>query len=336
MSDLRSLPDNPRVDGGHELEPGPVFIVGVGRSGTSLVQSMLAAHSLLALPPETGFIRRFVIRGELKRVAEAEGRDAVAKRLESDDRFQRLGIDAGELVEGTVRNGHLTDANLYRQMLRLYARKQDKPRYGDKDPRLIEHLEPLSRMFPEAWVVHVVRDPRDVLLSKKKAAWSHARPVLRHVFAHRVQFKMGRRNGPRFFGERYVEVQYEQLLSQPRQTLRALCSSLSLSFEAQMLDFHGAAANLVSPAELAWKSETLGPLLTQNAGKWRDGLSAWEAIVTERVCIDAMATGGYEPGAAPLSNFAARISVGLVQLLLLVSDTVYRAIRTVRNRLVQV
>ena len=112
-----------------------------------------------------------------------------------------------------------------------------------------------------------------MLASKKKAAWSRHRSVLAHVFANRVQLRAGRRDGPRLFGSRYHEVVYEELLANPRAVLHDLAGRLGLDYEEGMLAFGGAAEALVSADELAWKRETLGPLLAANAGKWRRDLS---------------------------------------------------------------
>jgi hypothetical protein len=298
---------------------------------------MLAAHPRVAIPPETAFLRRYVLRGSLERIGRRHGKRALVEHLEADDRFLRLGMSAQRVVRAAAEKGVLDGPTIYRAMLDEYALKHGKNIVGDKDPRLIEHLEPLSRIFPNARIVHVFRDPRDVLLSKKRAAWSRNRPVLRHVFANRVQFKLGRRTGPRFFGDRYVELQYERLLGDPRSVLSDLCGRLGLSFEPAMLDFGDAARELVSPEEVAWKSETLGPLLTDNSGKWREGLDPGELCLSERACAQAMRAGDYGRSTARRDlRFGARLAVGLELLTIAAADPVYRVIRGARNRFVSV
>ena len=315
----------------------PVFVVGVGRSGTSLVQSMLASHPALAFPPETAFARRFVMRGTLRRLARTAGAEGVIARLEADGRFGRLCLSARELVDRVARDGPLTDAALYRHLLYRWARDHGASRPGDKDPRLVEHLDPLGRVFPDAWVVHVIRDPRDVLNSKKRAAWSSGGGVLRHVFANRVQLELGRRRGSRRFGPRYVEIRYEALLAEPAGTLRALCAALDLDYDPAMLNYHGTARHLVSPSEEAWKAETLGPLLTDNTEKWRTGLSPWELALVECACREAIEIGGQSPsGATADLGVAARLGARFACGLLRAVDPVYVAARRLRNAAVRI
>jgi len=198
----------------------PVFVVGVGRSGTSLVQSMLAGHSQLAFPPETQFMRRYVGRGRLTQRHASGGVAAVRAVLEADDRICRLRLDLEQVLACYVRGAPFSEPDLYERLLTCYAEARGKPRVGDKDPRLVEFLPLLARHWPAAHVVHVIRDPRDVLASKKKAAWSSHRSAATHVFANRVQLHAGRRSGPPLFGPRYHEVVYEALLATPEPVLR--------------------------------------------------------------------------------------------------------------------
>lgn len=306
-----------------------IFIVGVGRSGTSLVQSMLAAHSQIAFPPETAFLRRYVFRGAISRKYSQKGAGGVADLLAGDAYFQRTGIDAGELVQRVKASGSITDGAVYREMLRTVAERQEKPISGDKDPRSVEFLGLVLRAFGNCHVVHVIRDPRDVLASKKKAEWSRGRGIVRHVFASRVQIKMGRAVGPGLFGERYREVIYEKLLENQENELRKLCQGLGLGYEPSMLeDFGKSARHLVSEREMAWKKETLGPLLANNTGKWKKSLQGWEAALVELVCKEHFAAGGYEKSACIKTlSFGQKLKVYAMAAVITVADPFYRVYR---------
>ena len=266
----------------------PIFVVGVGRSGTSLVQSMLAAHSQLAFPPETQFVRRYVGRGRLARRYRGGGVPAVRAALQDDDRIGRLGLDLDRVLARYTRGAPFSETDLYETLLTEFAKMRRKPRVGDKDPRCVEYLPLLVRHWPAAHVVHVIRDPRDVLASRKKAAWSRHRSSIAHMFVNRVQLRAGVGSGPRLYGPRYHEVVYEMLLAEPEATLRRLTERLGMAYEEDMLDFSDAARTLVSTGELAWKRETLGPLLTANAGKWRRELANWESVLAAAICREGV------------------------------------------------
>ena len=272
-----------------------VFILGVGRSGTSLIQSMLAAHPQISCLPETAFIRRMVFPGYLQSIFQKHGEMAASRALAQDEYFARTGLDASKVVAQAARRVGLLDAAVYREMLALYAVK-DKEWVGDKDPRTVEFLPLLTSFFSDAHVIHVFRDPRDVLASKKKAAWSKKGHVWKHVFANRVQFNIGSKFGPKLFGTRYHEICYEELLAAPEKVLTGLCRELGLEYDDGMLSFGDAARKLVADSEKSWKKETFGPLLTDNQKKWKAQLIPKEIVLTELCCGEALARGGYEKG----------------------------------------
>lgn len=269
-----------------------LLILGVGRSGTSLLQSMFAAHPSVSYLPESAFLRRYVADGVLLNKYKSEGEEGVVRSLEEDLLFSRLGIDAVELVREAVNTGELLDLALYRLMMESYN-QGERSWVGDKDPRLIEFVPLVSTSFPHAKVINIIRDPRDVLLSKKKAAWSRKGHVWKHIFANRVQLKLGRNAGNRLLGTNYHEVIYEDLIASPRRVLATLCEKLDLPFDEAMLAFGEAAKKLVSERELSWKKETIGPLLPENKEKWKTGLHCREIVLTELCCQKALRAGGY-------------------------------------------
>ncbi len=307
----------------------PVLVCGVGRSGTSLLMAMLNAHPELAFPPETRFFRRYVAGAGPRRRREAAGPAAFAALLERDAEFARAGVPASAVLQGEE-PGAFDLARVYGRLLRLVAEREQKPRVGDKDPRHLEHLPSLARCFPRACVLHVVRDPRDVVLSRGKAAWAAGRPWWAHALVVREQLRRGRALGPRLFGPRWLEVRYEELLAAPAETLRAVCAHCDLGFAEGMLDFGPSAARLVDAAELPWKREVLGPLFAGNAGKWRGELTPLQVRWIEAVCRESFDELDYrraQPapalgprqralvGAAPVARSAAALAYGLRGLL---------------------
>lgn len=306
----------------------PILICGVGRSGTSLLQSMLHAHPEVVFPPETHFFRRYLAKGAVRAKLEAEGPMAFVDRLTADEDFARADVDAGALVERTVRaTSHGFDLlEVFRSFLATIAEREGVERVGDKDPRNIDHLPALRRAFPRAHVIHVIRDPRDVLLSRTKAAWSASRPWWIHPMIYREQLARGRRHGLRHFGKRYLELRYEDLITEPEAELRRICDHVGIDYDPRMLDFGQAARGLVDEREMSWKRETLGPLLPKNAGKWRKALNATQIRWTERLCSRALRNHGYIPATlATPPSLREWIALGVAPLLALGASLGYAA-----------
>lgn len=275
----------------------PVLVVGVGRSGTSLLQSMLNAHPELCFPPETHFFRKHVAGAAAPELWRAGERERLTEALERDDDFARAGLSPAELLDDPLASAG--PAGAFRALLWLVGTGQGKPRVGDKDPKNIDYLPALKAAFPGSRVIHVVRDPRDVLLSRTKAAWSAHRPWWVHPLIYREQMRRGRALGRELFGAGYLELRYEDLIHAPEASLKRVCEHAHLFWTPAMLHFGESAAQLVDERELSWKRETLGPLLSNNSGKWREGLSARQVAYAEAVCAETFADFGYERSVSP-------------------------------------
>jgi hypothetical protein len=273
----------------------PIFIVGVGRSGTSLLQSMLASHSEVSFLPETAFIRRYIVKNKLQKCIAKLGIINAQKMIKEDKVLSRINFEIPTPSENSC---SAADFDYYVSLQQYGMTEGGKIRFGDKDPRLIEYLSTLYSYFPNAYVVNIVRDPRDVLSSKKKAAWSAGRSTMFYAFANRVQLRIARNLGSKLFGKRYIEIVYEDLIRDPETQLKSLCFKLELSYEESLLDFGKQAKKLVSKAEESWKKETFGPLLSDNADKWKKQLSLKEVALTELSCSDAFKIGGYNRSGA--------------------------------------
>lgn len=309
--------------------PGdPILICGVGRSGTSLLQSMLHAHPSVVFPPETHFFRRYLANSPRRRSLEEQGPTAFADRLAEDADFARAGVDIDSLIErsvlGSSKGFRLLD--VFRTFLATVAEREGAERVGDKDPRNIDHLPALRSAFPRAHVVHVIRDPRDVLLSRTKAAWSASRPWWLHPMIYREQLARGRRQGVRHFAKRYIELRYEDLITDPVTVLQRVCDHVGIDYDPAMLDFGQAARGLVDEREMSWKRETLGPLLPDNTGKWKKALSPTQVRWTERLCGRALKDHGYPKAALPdQPSMGERIALGGAPLLALGAGLGYAA-----------
>lgn len=273
--------------------PNPIeyfTVVGVGRSGTSLLMTMLDSHPALALPPETQFVYRHVLRRPNATLAETR------TALSNEVNFQRLGFDLDEFLAPYERGEQpFSNGDAYRRILTSWADKTGLARIGDKSPKSIECLPTLRRLIPETRVIHIVRDPRDVYLSRTKAKWCSGRSGWLQTLAYRAQYETGRELGRSLFGDRYLEVHYEDLVSTPQIALGRICSQLGVEYDERMLRRDDSASSHVFPEELDWKREVLGPLLSGNTEKWRDELPGSTVRFIEDCCHSSFGPDGYEP-----------------------------------------
>jgi hypothetical protein len=226
------------------MTPAP-FIVGVGRSGTTLLRLMLDAHPALAIPGETHFLHALVKRDGVTR----------AKFLEivtGSDTWDNLAVDAHDLNAALDALSPFSLADAVRAVYRLYAERHGKPRWGDKTGFYLRSMQAIERLLPEAHFLHVIRDGRDTALSRQ-GLWfgpgddyaALAKFWVEGVTAARAQ-------APRL--AHYSEVRFETLVTDPRGTLEQICAGLDLAFDPAMLDYHKAA-----PGRLAEYKRPFGP-----------------------------------------------------------------------------
>jgi LPS sulfotransferase NodH len=219
------------------LTDAPVMILGVSRSGTTLLKEILDHHPDVAIPPESYFVTQLWDR---------HGARPDPERFVSDlGRLARL-RDWG-VMPGDVRR-LLPDrpdfAQAIQAVYRAYAEMRGKRRFGDKTPAYMQRLDVLERAFPGARYVHIVRDGRDAGLSfiemRRRPRFNWARPRGLTAFATQWRREV---SGARRFGReravgRYLELRYEDLVADPESAVRELCEFLGLAFDVEMLAYH--------------------------------------------------------------------------------------------------
>ena len=266
----------------------PLIVLGVGRSGTTLLRVMLDRNTKLAIPDESFFMlplaRRH--RGRVKA-------DAFYDDLRRLPRLHEWDIQP-EDVRPRLRDG-MTTGEAISTIFETYAEKQGKPRWGDKTPLYMQHLPLLERLFPDALWVHLVRDGRDAALSFvalppgfSGKTWAQPRTIAQFAARWKVEIDTARALGRRADG-RYLELRYEDLIADPARELGRVCEFASLRFEPAMVEYAGKVdvSNLPQHQRLAQPP-------TANVRDWRTEMAAADARAFEGVAGDVLASSGYE------------------------------------------
>ena len=247
-----------------------VFIGGCPRSGTTLLQRIVNAHSQIAITPETQWLPR-VFAKRIGLTPEAFITSGLIPRLLGHPRFAHLGIGRRDLERLLAGAEQVPYSQFVSAIFDLYGRTQGKPFVGDKTPGYIRQIRVLHTLWPEAKFVHLIRDGRDVCLSalswKRKAArmpelyptWTDE-PVITAALWWADHVRRGRQRGLVLGRALYYEVRYEALVSEPAKECARLCDFLGLPFEESMVRFHEGRTNAkagLSPKD-AWLPITPG------------------------------------------------------------------------------
>ena len=266
-----------------------VFVVGKGRSGTTLVRAMLTAHPDMAIPPETHFIMRLAERPGVAR----EGRvnvGVLVDRLKGHHGFAKMGLDHEDVRQQLESSGPPSYADAIRTIFGMYAASKQKPRYGDKTPGHVMHIPALAEMFPEGRFIHVIRDGRDVLLSNLETRFGSA-DVAEGALVWRRVVAEGRRAGAELGADRYCEVRYEDLLDDPEGQVRRLADFSLLDFHGDMLRYFKLGSEIVGSA---WHHRNLNLPPTKGMRDWRLEMPGHHVFAFERLAGDQLDALGYE------------------------------------------
>jgi hypothetical protein len=267
----------------------PLFVLGVGRSGTTLLRVMLDRHSRLAIPDESFFITQLADRHR-----GPVDVDEFADDLRRLPALREWGVPVDE-VSRRLRPGS-TPGEAIAAVYEVYAALRGKERWGDKTPLYMQHLSLLQRLFPGALYVHLIRDGRDAAVSflalpEGIATRTRAQPRDAADFAclWRSEVLAARSLGRRVGPERYVEIRYERLVEHPERELRSVCALAGLEFEPGMLEH----AVDVDVSEKPHQQSLLRPL-TPGLRDWRSELAPGDVQDFEHVAGDLLRELGYE------------------------------------------
>jgi hypothetical protein len=289
-----------------ERAPAP-FIVGVPRSGTTLLRLMLDAHPDLAIPPETHFLPK-LIRMSQEAGEDVDVRAAAVELMTTHRRWPDFGLSADELRERLSGDGPLLPGDAARAFYEAYAAKQGKPRWGEKTPQYLKTLKRIGSALPEAHFIHIIRDGRDVALSLLDVSWG-PKTVEDAAVQWTTQVRRARRKARSV--PHYSEVRYEGLVADPEPIVRRLCDFCQLRFDPVMLDYHRSADDRMEAVardlELGGGRGAIGAgerarqhaLVSEapreeRAGRWRTEMDPGDVAAFEAIAGPTLAELGYE------------------------------------------
>lgn len=254
---IESFPDV-QTPGPDATGESPIFIVGLPRTGTTLLERIIGRHSQVHAA------------GELSALGEAVG---VA--------LQRMGPKAGN---DWPHFAALADASAIagEYMARVGARRGDRPRFTDKLPTNFLYCPLILRAFPRARIVHLTRHPMATCYAIFKARFAGAYPFaydLTELGTFYLAYRRLMAHWHRILPGRIIDVAYEDLITGLEPTVRGLCRFLDLPYEAQCLEFHLNPAPTSTASAVQVRRKLYGTSLEQWRN-YRKELSALERQLT--------------------------------------------------------
>jgi hypothetical protein len=311
-------------------EPEAIFVVGVSRSGTTLMRNVLNSHSRVGIAPENHYLGHLLPGGGYRDVFRRDGRldddtsiERITRRIYAADfqhgtrlrpvspfwRWLKRSVPRKELRRRLLAAPR-TEQGQFDALLRTYADAKGKAIPGEKTPAHVAFVDTLFAWYPGARVVHMIRDPRAVFVSELRRRletptaipyrWLVRLPplfrgfvLLETAWAWAGAVRHHRRL-TRLYPDAYTLVRFEDLVRQPAVAIDDLCAFLGLAAEPAMLE-----------QEVTSRGTQLGQsgFDAGAADRWRASIGPGQAAWLERLLGRRLDELGYsrvvEGGDAP-------------------------------------
>jgi len=270
-----------------------VFILGKERSGTSLLQNMLNAHPTIVAPSESKFAVLFYPKfGHIKKWSEQDVL-RFADALYTEPLFAHVWHpDKKKLIDELLAVKDNADYGLMCKVAYLQM-KNDKINVqliSDKNPHYVLFTDTLLKIFPAAKFIHIVREPRDNIYSHITSFKGKNTIFTAYQW---LGFNSIVEENKRKMPQAYFTVIYEDLVNNTESVMRNLCDFLKIEYNPEMKENKplSSISNEFVKTEMAERAAAINdqltkPLTSDNIGKWKNGMSAYNRKVTEIVTAD--------------------------------------------------
>jgi len=291
-------------------QKAPVFVLGCPRSGTTVLYHMLlSAGNFAVYRAESNVLN--LLAPKFGKLSSAENRRRLLDSWLRSKMFRVSGLDAHE-IEQKIMNECRTKVDFLRITMEETARKQGVERWADCTPEHLLHIPEIQKELPGAYVIHIIRDGRDVALSYAKQKWTYPLPWDKRdhlaVAGMYWEWMVGRgREYGRRMGANYCEVRFEDLVGSPRDTLSRLSKFIGHDLDYDHIQSAGIGS--VSQPNTSFRDEGAQQGF-HPVGRWKGKLSSPEIARLEGLIGDCLQELGYalssEPPVRDLRTFRLR------------------------------
>lgn len=278
---------------GSERRAAPVFVLGCHRSGTNLLYDMLLSAGGFAiyrgyLPVYEKLIPHF---GNFDNLSHRKRMIQVWLRSKG---FRRSGLDAQQL-QAKVLEECRTGGDFIQAVMDPIAQAQKVERWAVYNPDNVLHMPKIKADIPNALFVHIIRDGRDIALSLRKMGFrpfpwrQNARSLLATAFYWQWVVRRGQYYGNMHPAD-YIEIHYEDLVSNPQQTLKSLGAFLAHDLDYENIRKQGLGRLRESNSSFLEEAKegSVNPV-----NRWKEKLNDEQIVELECAVGDTLKSLGY-------------------------------------------
>ena len=271
----------------------PFFIVGSGRSGSTMLRMMLSADSQVCIPPETWFIRSLVSELPLGGPLDEAQVNRAVDIITGHRRWSDLELSSEIFTPFTSSPASLRD--LVDCVYDTLLDREGKTILGDKTPPYIDILPELAKLYPGARFIYLLRDGRDATYSFFTKKWK-GRWLYQHTYEWRnaVRKYEGYCRLPEL-SSRVLEVRYEDLILDTDDTLHQIHKFLGLPYSEAALNWQEHVKDKVPGREQKIHGKLSRAPRASDVDRWRRDLTPRQLFIVEAFLHRELRFSGYSP-----------------------------------------
>jgi hypothetical protein len=273
------------------LSKAPVFSLGCSRSGTTLFYHMLLSSGDFAVYRSESHVLT-LLEPRFKPLSSQKNKRKLLDAWYQSRLFTKTGLSK-EQIEPRIMVECENGGDFLRIFMEEMCRQQGVERWAETTPEHLLYLRRIKETIPNALIVHVIRDGRDVALSWEKLSQIRRLPGdrKRAAMAAAIYWEWfvtrGRKVG-RTLGADYMEVYYEDLVRKPAEVLKKVAPFIEHELDYEKIT--QVATGSVTAPNTAYKGEERSPI-----GRWRTDFTAEELETCEALIGGTLRELGYEP-----------------------------------------
>ena len=242
------------------LSDNPVFVVGMPRSGTTLVSNLINSSEQIFIPEETHF---FAQLSELRSLNNAEYN---SKYLDLSNVYTRSWMLSPEQMEFI--KSSTNPKQLFERLISCLLKKRNVKcaRWGEKTPLHLMHINDILELYPNAKIIHIIRDPRDVFRSMISADWMRLFPYDQMIRSYKCSTKLHMDST----NENVYSLKFEDLVQNPSQYIGEIYEYIGLEYDNTVLENFWSSRYLnFSSEHEPWKINNQSKIDSSTVYRWK-------------------------------------------------------------------
>lgn len=283
-------------NGRNKISCDPFFIIGSGRSGNTLLRAILTSHSKISIPPESFVLGQIIKKWSYLNYLDWEELVKLTiGEFESHPRFFTWDTDLSNLYTKlySMNIENQTLAKIIDEIYTTYSKSKfpNSAIWGDKTPLNTENIFWISKLYPNAKYIHIIRDGRDVINSYLNANFFKG-----DIYDACEEWE-GRVSNAKKFGKQntnqYLEIKYENLVISPKKEIIKVCKFLNINFEDDMIDHTKTSTKLGDVTKMKHHAKVMKPIDSSSIGKYKKELTKKQIKIIEKRLSNTLKMLGY-------------------------------------------